>query len=51
MAEEENVWITFGCHPKNAMEFTSRAEEGLRRCLTNTKVVALGEIGLDYSGM
>ncbi|KAK3089730.1 hypothetical protein FSP39_005981 [Pinctada imbricata] len=51
VAEEENVWLTFGCHPKNATEFTARAEEGLRKCLTNDKVVALGEIGLDYSGM
>lgn len=51
MALEDGVWLAFGCHPKHATEFTPKNEEGLRRCLQNEKVVALGEIGLDYSGM
>lgn len=51
VALEDDVWMAFGCHPKHATEFTPRAEEGLIRCLQHKKVVALGEIGLDYSGM
>ncbi|XP_033746086.1 uncharacterized protein LOC117331467 [Pecten maximus] len=51
IALEEDVWLAFGCHPKNATEFSPRAEEGLIRCLQHKKVVALGEIGLDYSGI
>ncbi|XP_076077973.1 uncharacterized protein LOC143048260 isoform X2 [Mytilus galloprovincialis] len=51
IAKEKDVWITFGCHPKNATEFTDRTEINLKFCLMNHKVVALGEIGLDYSGI
>ncbi|XP_021367549.1 uncharacterized protein LOC110459549 isoform X2 [Mizuhopecten yessoensis] len=51
IALEEDVWLAFGCHPKNATEFSPRAEEGLIRCLQHKRVVALGEIGLDYSGI
>ncbi|XP_069101687.1 uncharacterized protein [Argopecten irradians] len=51
IALEEDVWLAFGCHPKNATEFSPRAEEGLLRCLQHKRVVALGEIGLDYSGI
>ncbi|XP_052092716.1 uncharacterized protein LOC127729098 [Mytilus californianus] len=51
IAKEKDVWITFGCHPKNATEFTDRTEMNLKFCLMNPKVVALGEIGLDYSGI
>ncbi|XP_060067541.1 uncharacterized protein LOC132547757 [Ylistrum balloti] len=51
IALEEDVWLAFGCHPKNATEFSPRAEAGLVRCLQHKKVVALGEIGLDYSGI
>ena len=51
IAEEKDVWITFGCHPKNATEYTERTENNLKLCLKHPKVVALGEIGLDYSSM
>ncbi|XP_062574788.1 putative deoxyribonuclease TATDN2 [Saccostrea cucullata] len=51
LSKEENVWLTFGCHPKNARDFTKWNLEGLRKCLLNSRVVALGEIGLDYSGV
>ena len=50
-AVEDDVWLTFGCHPKNATEYTERTEINLKMCLMNPRVVALGEIGLDYSGM
>lgn len=39
-----------GCHPKMATDFTAASEAGLRQCLKHNKCVALGEIGLDYSG-
>ena len=46
---DEDVWYTFGCHPHFAEEFDVSALMALRRALKHPKVVALGEIGLDYS--
>ncbi|XP_005091965.1 putative deoxyribonuclease TATDN2 [Aplysia californica] len=46
----DNVWLAIGCHPKSATEFTDEHLQGLRSALQHPKVVALGEIGLDYSG-
>ncbi|KAK3588567.1 hypothetical protein CHS0354_026172 [Potamilus streckersoni] len=50
VAAEKDVWLAFGCHPKMATDFTPWAEQSLQECLQHPKVVALGEIGLDYSG-
>ena len=50
VAKEPNVWIAMGCHPKMATDFTAAAEAGLKKCLYHNKCIALGEIGLDYSG-
>lgn len=50
LVEEGNVWFAMGCHPKMATDFTEKAEWGLKQCLKHAKCVALGEIGLDYSG-
>lgn len=50
VAKESNVWIAMGCHPKNATDFTAAAEYGLTKCMQHEKCIALGEIGLDYSG-
>ncbi|XP_047491684.1 uncharacterized protein LOC125040930 isoform X2 [Penaeus chinensis] len=47
---EANVWAAFGCHPHYANFFGEEEEEQLRLTLFNPKVVAVGEIGLDYSG-
>lgn len=47
---EKDVWLAFGCHPKSATDFSLKCYNGLRECLQHEKVVALGEIGLDYSG-
>lgn len=47
---EKDVWLAFGCHPKSATDFSMKCYNGLRECLQHEKVVALGEIGLDYSG-
>ncbi|WAR26756.1 TATD2-like protein [Mya arenaria] len=50
VAKEDNVWIAMGCHPKMATGFNQNAEKGLKRCMKHPKCIALGEIGLDYSG-
>ncbi len=41
-----NVYATAGIHPLNINEPWS--EEELKRCALNPKVIAIGEIGLDY---
>ncbi|KAH9504830.1 hypothetical protein Btru_062064 [Bulinus truncatus] len=51
LSTEDDVWFSFGCHPKSALEFTESHEIGLKKILSHPKVVSLGEIGLDYSGM
>ncbi|GFO19563.1 3'-5' ssDNA/RNA exonuclease tatd [Plakobranchus ocellatus] len=50
VADDKGVWLAVGCHPKSATEFKSSHEKGLRKILMHPKCVALGEIGLDYSG-
>lgn len=50
LAEDDGIWFAIGCHPKSATEFMTRHERGLRKALGQSRVVALGEIGLDYSG-
>ncbi|BFY97779.1 hypothetical protein BsWGS_00819 [Bradybaena similaris] len=50
LAKDDDIWFAIGCHPKSATEFTARHEHGLRKALEQSRVVALGEIGLDYSG-
>lgn len=45
-APYDNVWLTAGTHPENiSAEWT---EEQLRECCSNPKVIAIGEVGLDY---
>ena len=44
----ENVYAAIGFHPNNVFEFDKAAEELLRSAKNNKKVVAIGEIGLDY---
>jgi len=48
--KDELVWAAVGCHPKNAGDFNDEAEFKLRQMLKHERTVALGEIGLDYSG-
>jgi len=48
--KDEMVWAAVGCHPKNAGDFDELAEIRLRQMLKHDRIVALGEIGLDYSG-
>ncbi len=44
----ESVWATVGIHPNSASEWNDEAEVILRELAQHTKVVAIGEIGLDY---
>lgn len=46
--EYEMVYAAVGVHPHDAKTWTPQAAEDLRRLLGEAKVVALGEIGLDY---
>ena len=43
-----DVRIAVGVHPHNAKLYGEDVEEELVRCLQDPRVVALGEIGLDY---
>ncbi|MCD6188419.1 MAG: YchF/TatD family DNA exonuclease [Desulfuromusa sp.] len=44
----ENIFAAVGVHPHDATEINEDTLEKLRSMLTHPKVVALGEIGLDY---
>jgi TatD DNase family protein len=44
----ESVYASVGLHPHDAKDFTERTEDLLRRLAKEEKVVAIGEIGLDY---
>lgn len=43
-----NVWATQGIHPHEAKEFTSEIAARVRANAMHERVVAIGEIGLDY---
>lgn len=42
------VRLAVGCHPHNAKNYDSALEETLRQRLADSRVAAVGEIGLDY---
>ena len=44
----DNIFAAVGVHPHDATEINTDTLEKLRSMLTHPKVVALGEIGLDY---
>jgi TatD DNase family protein len=46
--KHEGLYATIGIHPHNASEFNGKVLDGLRRLSENSKVVAIGEIGLEY---
>lgn len=49
LAEKNNhLYATVGMHPHNAVDFTSEILSTYRDLLRHPKVIALGEIGLDY---
>ncbi len=43
-----NVYAALGIHPHNASDWTGSLEDRLKKLLLRKKVVAVGEIGLDY---
>ena len=43
-----NIYATVGMHPETADEYDEAFEKDLREFCTNEKVVAIGEIGLDF---
>lgn len=47
----EECYATIGWHPDDAAEFDDQAENYLLTKLSAKKVIALGEIGLDYHWM
>lgn len=49
-AKHSEVWATAGVHPHNAADFLAAGQAGLQltELLNQPKVVAVGEIGLDY---
>jgi TatD DNase family protein len=46
--EHAIVWAALGVHPHNATEYDDAFEEKLKQLLLRRKVLAVGEIGLDY---
>ncbi len=44
----DKVYACVGCHPHDAERFSGEEKEYYRLSATNPKVVAIGEIGLDY---
>jgi TatD DNase family protein len=47
-ATHDNIYATVGFHPHEAKDCSKDAFEQIRRLATEPKVVAIGEIGLDY---
>src|SRR5574344_2477017 len=46
--KNNNIFCMLGLHPDNCYEYLKEYEEFLINNLSNKKVVAVGEIGLDY---
>lgn len=46
--EHGPVWAALGIHPHNASDWDDALEEKLKQLLLRRKVLAVGEIGLDY---
>lgn len=44
----DDVWATVGIHPHDARDYSLDVERRLREIATHERVVAIGEIGLDY---
>ena len=46
--KHKELYATVGIHPHNASQLNQHALDKIRQLLENSKVVAIGEIGLDY---
>jgi len=49
LLSDHDVWCTFGVHPHHSDDFDTEVYLTLLELLKRDRVVALGEIGLDYS--
>ena len=47
---QEGVYGLVGCHPKMAQRFEGTVKAQIIDLLQHPKVMALGEVGLDFSG-
>jgi len=47
-ASRSDVWASVGVHPHDAASFDSELESTLEELLLHPRVVAVGEVGLDY---
>lgn len=47
-AERDSIWAAVGFHPHSASEFSASVSGRLEKLASAAKVVAVGEIGLDY---
>ena len=45
----ENIYGICGVHPKYSYQYNLDVELNLRKALSNSRIVALGEIGFDLS--
>ena len=48
VSKYENVYGELGFHPDNINELTENSLEFIKKNLNNPKIIAIGEIGLDY---
>lgn len=48
IAEYDNIFGALGIHPENVLDYTLKDLEYIQNNLNNPKVIAIGEIGLDY---
>jgi len=49
LLSENGIYASIGCHPRGAQNFKESGVEIARRFMSHPKVVAVGEIGLDFS--
>ena len=48
LSKYDNVYVTLGIHPENVEDYKDEDINYIEHNLSNKKVVAIGEIGLDY---
>ena len=51
LLDEPGIYGAVGCHPKCATDFNQKTYTAMGHMIRDPRVVAVGEIGLDYSGV
>src|ERR1044071_4579940 len=46
--KHDNIYTAIGVHPHDARHYNDEAEEKIKRLVQNERVIAWGEIGLDF---